>query len=192
MKIKAFLGASVNGFISPDKNRPARFTSARYMIYLHKHIKSNYDMVLMTGATLRAYGSSLGGGHQVIWSRQGKHIDPHCLFFAQPSITKRTLLVNEPQDYSQNWDTQEVFTTWQSFISKQDKNINIAVLGGSALIDALIKEQLLTEIELVISPFLFANQCAAPLANCSANLKLLSVAQFAETEDICINYSLKY
>lgn len=189
--IKAFLGCSVNGFISPSKRTPARFTNLEYMKELHKRL-AEFDIKLMTGATLRAYGTSIGGGHQVIWTRNYKSINPDIPFFNQQSIKQRTMLSPDIQPaVPRPWDSQMFFTGDWDFLRKYNK---VAVLGGAALIDELIRAKMLSHLELVISGELFNPQTAAVLVNSAhsdVHLKPIN-CQIIGAIDVLINYQIVY
>lgn len=187
MIVKAFLGASLNGIISPDVTQPAHFSSKQYMSYLHRHLLKNYPIKISTGATIRAYGSSIGGGHQIVFTNSAESIPVNAQFFKQKSITKRSTLGLNYVD--SKWDDQYWFTTWDNFFAQIVDHV--AILGGQSLIDSLIEAKKLTHLEICLSPCLFKVKGAAFLSkDYDANLNLIDckIAQ----QEVILNYSLSY
>lgn len=188
MIVKAFLGTSLNGLISPDAAQPAHFSSKQYMSYLHRHLLKNYPIKISTGATLRAYGSSIGGGHQIIFTNNAQSIPVNARFFKQKSITKRsTLGLNY---FDSKWDEQYLFTTWDDFFAQIDGPV--AILGGQSLIDSLIMAKKLTHLEICLSPYLFKVEGAASFSKCvTSELSLISCEAISNSE-VILNYKIIY
>ncbi len=187
MIVKAFLGTSLNGIISSDVTQPAHFSSKQYMSYLHQHLLKNYPIKISTGATIRAYGSSIGGGHQIVFTNHAESISANAQFFKQRSITKRsTLGLNY---FDSKWDEQYWFTTWDNFFAPIA--CPVAILGGQSLIDSLILAKKLTHLEICLSPCLFKVEGGALLSkDCDVSLNLIDCK--IARQEVILNYSLSY
>jgi riboflavin biosynthesis pyrimidine reductase len=182
--IKAFLGASINGYISTGAGNAAKFSDPLVMQNLRRSF-NDFEAVVMGGQTLKSYGSTLTAAtakpDQIIYSRS-TYFDPELRFFQQKG---RKILVSPEaaiEDLA-TWDSihLDLFKVLRSYKK-------VACLGGAQLLKALLAAQMVSEIEISVSPVWFSQGVRLP--DFYADLKLLSSEVVGR--DIVNTYLLKY
>jgi 5-amino-6-(5-phosphoribosylamino)uracil reductase len=176
------LAMSLDGKIADKERSPARFGSAADKRQLESHI-AQLDALLIGGATLRAYGTSLplttprllaarqerGQTPQpihVICSVSG-NLSPHLPFFRQP--LPRWLLTTPAAAslYAQHGFEKILVsggnhldwsTAWRQFSELGWQKLGI--LGGGELVASLLEADLVDEVYLTLCPYLLGGKNA--------------------------------
>ena len=212
------LAVSADGKIAAADRSPARFGSATDKAHLEAQV-AQADAVLFGAETLRAYGTTLRVTSpqllqqrqqqgrspqpvQIVCSRSAK-LDPDLRFFAQP--VPRWLLTTPAA--LQCWDSphfDRVFTVgdlagidWETaWMQLAQVGIQrLAVLGGSAIVAALLECDLIDELWLTVCPLLLGGTTAPTpvggigfLEAAAPRLILLSVEAIAD--EVFLHYRL--
>jgi len=212
------LAVSADGKIAAADRSPARFGSATDKAHLEAQV-AQADAVLFGAETLRAYGTTLRVTSpqllqqrqqqgrspqpvQIVCSRSAK-LDPDLRFFAQP--VPRWLLTTPAA--VQCWDSphfDRVFTVgdlagidWETaWMQLAQVGIQrLAVLGGSAIVAALLECDLIDELWLTVCPLLLGGTTAPTpvggigfLEAAAPRLTLLSVEAIAD--EVFLHYRL--
>lgn len=192
--IKAFIGITANGLLSSHKDTPAKFSSLAVMNNI-RHQLAKFDTVLSGANTIRAYGSTLTPTlrkpQQVVYSSDGGNLSSSLQFFRQRNVKHKVLLISGKPSVSINkadWDTVLVHQSWRQSLVNLNTT-NVACLGGSHLIKELVAAKLLNEIEIAVSPLMFATGSGVGL-DIEASLKLLTANQLGQ--DVILTYQLVY
>lgn len=215
------LAMSADGKIADSLRNAARFTSKADLAHLETQI-ALADAVIFGAGTLRAYGTTLSVSNpdllkqrkkknqplqplQVVCSANG-NLNPHWRFFSQP-IPRVLLTTTEGAKYwfsigtdsfshiliSDRHNSQGI--NWQSAFQQLMSMgcQKIAILGGGELVASLLKENLVNELWLTISPTLIGgNKAPTPVGGAGLfpfqSLQLIEVKQIEQ--EVFLHYLL--
>ncbi|ASC69694.1 Riboflavin biosynthesis protein RibD [Halomicronema hongdechloris C2206] len=214
------LAMSVDGKIADYRRSAARFSSAQDLAHLEAHI-ARMDGILFGAATLRAYGTTLTVRQpsllqqrqqwgqlpqpvNIVCSRSGD-LDPQCRFFRQ--LVPRWLLttVMGARRWQQRSEFERILPlapaaqdgNWRHIMAQLGSLglRNIAVLGGGALVAALLAEDLVHEVVVTVCPLLLGGHTAPTLVDGSGFLvtaapRLQLVSVRSVTDEVFLHYRL--
>ena len=165
--ITAFLGASIDGFISSAANEPAKFSSKADLQRIRRNL-NYYDFVLMGKATLDAYGSTLTPTNRNIPQYIYTH-NENLDFSAYPHFLKQVTAYATVQD---------LFPL---------RHYNIACLGGAKLVMDLYELGMLDIVNVTVTPIKLKSGVKFP------KIKMQPIAhqKIAGTDEINYTYKVK-
>ena len=168
--IKAFLGCSIDGYISTSLNEPARFSSKADLYRIREQLNF-FDAVVMGKTTLDAYGSTLTPTEsdcpQFIYTRQ-KNLD----WSAYPKFQKQVSLCSTIQDLT--------------FL----KNSDVACLGGAKLVSDLISLKMLNFLNVTIKPITLKSGVKLSLPD--VNMTVIRKLKIVGTDETNYTFRLNY
>ena len=198
--IKAFMGVSLDGFISPDAKEAAKFSSPADIKRIREEL-NEFDTVLMGSSTLRSYGSTLTplSGKPIrhlIYSHSGEiNLADFPVFVKQNKFLKPILITNSlnlGQYHEDDWGRVIQIDSFSDLKELFEYIPGVACLGGARLLTSLISHKLVNELNISFAPVIFGGGVPLISQKISAGLTLDKTTVNTETGEIVANYKVTY